>query len=62
MYDCLYREAGLFCLSLIIPLFLRKRESKMKKFRIFPLILLLCLLLTLAAPTAYALEAPSLNG
>ena len=34
----------------------------MKKFKIFPLILLLCLLPGLSAPAAYALEAPKLNG
>ena len=34
----------------------------MKKFRIFPLVLILCLALSAAAPTAWALDAPSLNG
>ena len=34
----------------------------MKKIRIFPLALLFCLVLSAAAPTALALEPPSLNG
>lgn len=34
----------------------------MKTFRIFPLILILCLVMAFAAPGAYALEDPSLNG
>jgi len=34
----------------------------MKKFRIFPLLLLLCLLLGAVSPCAWALEAPELNG
>ena len=34
----------------------------MKKFRIFPLVLILCLALSAAAPTAWALDDPSLNG
>ena len=34
----------------------------MKKFRIFPLVLLLSLLMGLGAPAAYALETPKLNG
>ncbi len=34
----------------------------MKKFRIFPLFLLLCLLLGILSPCALALEAPELNG
>ena len=38
-----------------------KRENKMKKFRIFPLILLLALLFSLTAPAALALEDPGLN-
>lgn len=42
--------------------FQRKRENKMKTFRIFPLMLILCLVLAFAAPGAYALEAPELNG
>ncbi len=33
----------------------------MKKIRIFPLLLLLCLLVTVLAPSAYAIEAPSLG-
>ena len=33
----------------------------MKKIKIFPLLLLLCLLFTAAAPGAYALDAPELN-
>ena len=34
----------------------------MKKFRIFPLVLIFCLILSAAAPTAWALDAPKLNG
>ena len=34
----------------------------MKIFRIFPLVLIICLVLAFAAPGAYALEDPSLNG
>lgn len=34
----------------------------MKTFRIFPLILLICLVMACAAPGAYALDAPELNG
>ena len=34
----------------------------MKKIRIFPLVLILCLVMSAAAPTAWALDAPSLNG
>ena len=34
----------------------------MKKIRIFPLVLLFCLVLSVAAPGAWALEAPELNG
>ena len=34
----------------------------MKKFKIFPLVLILCLALSAAAPTAWALDDPSLNG
>ena len=34
----------------------------MKKFRIFPFLLIFCLILSAAAPTALALDAPSLNG
>ena len=34
----------------------------MKKFRIFPLVLIFCLILSAAAPGALALEAPELNG
>ncbi|MBR1457310.1 MAG: D-alanyl-D-alanine carboxypeptidase [Oscillospiraceae bacterium] len=34
----------------------------MKKIRLFPLILLVCLVFGMAAPAAYALEAPSLDG
>ena len=34
----------------------------MKKIRIFPLILLLCLIFTMAAPSAWAIDAPTLNG
>ncbi len=34
----------------------------MKKFKIFPFLLLLCLLGGMFAPAAYALEAPKLNG
>ena len=43
-------------------IFRRKRESKMKKIRIFPLVLILCLAMSAAAPTAWALDDPSLNG
>ena len=34
----------------------------MKIFRIFPLVLIICLVMAFAAPGAYALENPSLNG
>ena len=34
----------------------------MKIFRIFPLVLIICLVMAFAAPGAYALEDPSLNG
>lgn len=34
----------------------------MKTFRIFPLVLIFCLVLAFAAPAAYALDAPELNG
>lgn len=34
----------------------------MKTFRIFPLVLIFCLVLAFAAPGAYALDAPELNG
>ncbi len=34
----------------------------MKKIRIFPLVLILCLAMSAAAPTAWALDDPSLNG
>ncbi|MCR5577171.1 MAG: D-alanyl-D-alanine carboxypeptidase [Oscillospiraceae bacterium] len=34
----------------------------MKKFRIFPLVLIFCLILGAAAPTAWALDDPKLNG
>ena len=32
----------------------------MKKFKLIPLIIMVCLLLTVAAPSAFALEDPSL--
>ena len=41
--------------------FLEKRESKMKKIRLFPLLILACLALTAFAPAASALEAPQLT-
>ena len=34
----------------------------MKTFRIFPLVLIFCLVLAFAAPGACALDAPALNG
>ena len=43
-------------------IFQKKRENKMKIFRIFPLVLIICLVMAFAAPGAYALEDPSLNG
>ena len=33
----------------------------MKKFKIFPLILIICLVMAMAAPGAYALDAPDIN-
>ncbi len=54
------RAVRMFFFYFII--FRKKRESKMKKFKIFPLVLLLCLLMGMAAPGAHALTAPSLNG
>ena len=43
-------------------IFLKKRENKMKKIKIFPLFLLMCLMMTAFAPSAWAMEAPQLNG
>lgn len=43
-------------------IFLKKRENKMKKIKIFPLLLLMCLMMTAFAPSAWAMEAPQLNG
>ena len=34
----------------------------MKKIKIFPLLLLMCLMMTAFAPSAWAMEAPQLNG
>ena len=33
----------------------------MKKIKIFPLVLLICLVMAMAAPAAYALEDPDIN-
>ena len=33
----------------------------MKKFKIFPLILIICLVMAMAAPSAFALEDPDIN-
>ena len=43
-------------------IFLKKRENKMKKIKIFPLLLLMCVMMTALAPSAWAMEAPQLNG
>ena len=34
----------------------------MKKIKIFPLLLLMCVMMTALAPSAWAMEAPQLNG
>ena len=33
----------------------------MKKFKIFPLVLIICLIMAMAAPSAFALEEPDIN-
>ncbi len=50
-----------YCLLIIYyNTFLRKRENKMKKFRFFPLIIIICLALSCIAPSASALDEPSM--
>ena len=50
----------IYCIHYIT--FRGKRENKMKKIKIFPLLLLMCVMMTALAPSAWAMEAPQLNG
>lgn len=49
----------IYCIHYIT--FRGKRENKMKKFRLFPLILLLCMAFTLLAPCAFAVDDPDIG-
>ena len=49
----------IYCIHYIT--FRGKRENKMKKFRLFPLILLLCMAFTLLAPGAFAVDDPDIG-
>ena len=50
------------CFLFTIPHSKDKRESKMKKIKLLPLLLIFCIAMSVQAPSAHASPAPELNG